>query len=96
MTTKNLLQALEEAQLTGSIEIKASTVKILVELEKMGQSLDSIIEIFQDQYTHDNGFCNEIQDNYFRLWIPLREEILKGWLDYVKKNTLDYVEFEGL
>ena len=91
------LEAFRQAQQTGQIAITEPTAKVLAELMKMDEAFWSIVDVFQSPYHNAPKVQDEISDQYSGLWLPLYNEILKGWIDYIASDGgLSELEFKGL
>lgn len=96
-TKKTRLQAFEEAQKTGQIEITEPTARAMAELMKMDKAFWNIVEVFQSPYPNDPKYQDEISDQYSKLYLPLYHEILNGWVDYIENaGGLSELDFKGL
>ncbi|GEM_PF-3793975 len=77
------LETFEAALQTGKIGISKPTASVLVELSKINEAVDRIIQIFCDE---DKAGSDKICERYGLLTDPLINRIMKDWTNLVFQN----------
>lgn len=93
---KTRLQAFLEAQREGQIAISKETAGIMAGMLEMDEAFWNIVDVFQSPYPNNLKAQEEISDRYYDKWRPLRDEILKGWLEWIDDNCLAFLDFKAL
>lgn len=89
-TKKTRLEAFKEAQEAGQIAITIETSAFFTELLKLDDCYWHVIESLTSKY--DPKDHDGISDEFFKLYKPLYDGLIKGWVDYVLSENLGNAE----
>lgn len=93
-TTKTRLQAFIEAQETGQIAITQRTAKILENMMRLEDIVDTLCDNLSDGYPGEAQ--DKIKDRIYSGYAQLSNAIYGEFADYLAMFSLCNIEFTGL